>query len=126
MCRGTPFLAGMVAIVVIMTNCGAAAAEDRSSAGYLVEGCRAAATDNQDERGDYRLKIYKTGICTGTIQSLHYVSQGISSCAPSGVTLGQMLKVVVAYIDQRPARLHENLIVLVLEALRAAWPCKRR
>jgi Rap1a immunity proteins len=41
-----------------------------------------------------------------------------------GVTVGQEIMVVVAYIDARPARMHENFGVLALEALRTAWPCK--
>jgi hypothetical protein len=43
---------------------------------------------------------------------------------PDGVTLGQEVKVVVAYIDARPARMHEPFTQLALEALRTAWPCR--
>jgi hypothetical protein len=32
---------------------------------------------------------------------------------------------VVKYIDDRPARMHENFKVLAIEALRAAWPCEK-
>ena len=41
------------------------------------------------------------------------------------VTLGQMVRVIVAYIDARPARVHEDFRLLALEALVDAWPCKR-
>jgi hypothetical protein len=43
---------------------------------------------------------------------------------PDGVATGQMVRVVVSYIDARPARMHEPFKGLALEALRAAWPCK--
>ena len=43
---------------------------------------------------------------------------------PPGVTNSQKIKVVIAYIEARPARLHESFVDLALEALRAAWPCK--
>lgn len=46
-------------------------------------------------------------------------------CAPGAVTKGQALKVVVQYIDQRPARMHEDFMKLAVEALQAAWPCKK-
>ncbi len=39
-------------------------------------------------------------------------------------TVGQEVRVVVAYIDARPARMHEPFIALALEALQKAWPCK--
>jgi hypothetical protein len=34
-----------------------------------------------------------------------------------------MVRVVVAYIEARPARVHEDFRNLALEALREAWPC---
>jgi len=40
------------------------------------------------------------------------------------VTRGQTVQVVMAYIDSRPARLHESFYALALEALRNAWPCR--
>jgi hypothetical protein len=32
--------------------------------------------------------------------------------------------VVVAYIERRPQRMHEDFGVLAVEALHEAWPCK--
>src|SRR5258708_1979768 len=43
---------------------------------------------------------------------------------PYGPTIDQFVKVVVAYIEARPARMHEQFEGLTLEALRAAWPCR--
>jgi hypothetical protein len=39
-------------------------------------------------------------------------------------TNDQLVRVVVAYIDARPERMHESFAVVALEALQAAWPCK--
>ena len=39
------------------------------------------------------------------------------------VTYEQAVRVVVAYIDQRPARAHETFEFLAFEALERAWPC---
>ena len=43
---------------------------------------------------------------------------------PERVTTEQMVRVVVTYIEGRPARMHEPFNHLALEALRAAWPCR--
>jgi hypothetical protein len=45
-------------------------------------------------------------------------------CPPVGANQGQAIRVVIAYIDQRPARMHEPFVALALEALRASWPCR--
>jgi hypothetical protein len=41
-------------------------------------------------------------------------------------TLNQQVKVVISYIEARPARMHEPFRDLALEALRAAWPCSQK
>jgi hypothetical protein len=48
-----------------------------------------------------------------------------SDIAPAGEIHGQSIRVVVKYIDDRPERQHEDFMALALEALRAAWPCKK-
>src|SRR5262245_43854225 len=45
---------------------------------------------------------------------------------PDGVTRGQLVRVVVADIEARHARMHESFRKLALEALRTAWPCRWR
>jgi hypothetical protein len=46
-----------------------------------------------------------------------------SSCRPQGVTIGQMVGVVVGYIERRPERMHEDFRGLAIEAWHEAWPC---
>jgi Rap1a immunity proteins len=46
-------------------------------------------------------------------------------CLPREVTDEQIVKVVVQYIDSQPARLHEDFVLLAMEALRKTWPCGR-
>jgi Rap1a immunity proteins len=46
-------------------------------------------------------------------------------CLPQGVTNNQVVAVVIKYIEARPERMHEQFGDLALEALTAAWPCKR-
>ena len=66
---------------------------------------------------------FMQGFCVGMIQAL-LVLRRDEICEP-GVTLGQEVRVVAAYIDSRPARLHEPFLSLAYEALKNAWPCKR-
>jgi hypothetical protein len=83
------------------------------------------------------------GMCAGTVDAIAFMGKlmyhslialplpendfrRLKMCmdAPNGVTIGQEVKVVVAYIDARPARLHEPFEQLALQALLTAWPCK--
>jgi hypothetical protein len=50
----------------------------------------------------------------------NYVS---SSKDDKGATNMQGVRIVLQYIDARPARLNENFNKLAAEALRQAWPC---
>jgi hypothetical protein len=43
---------------------------------------------------------------------------------PDSVTQGQIVGVVVLYMEARPQRLHEPFRSLALEALFDAWPCR--
>jgi hypothetical protein len=66
--------------------------------------------------------------CVGNIEGLTFVTQllpaNLQSCIPDNVTLGQVVRVVVAYIERRPQRMHEYFNFLALEAMHEAWPCK--
>lgn len=46
-------------------------------------------------------------------------------CMPDGATTGQAVRVVVKWLEDHPARLHERAIDLVLSALRDNFPCRR-
>jgi Rap1a immunity proteins len=116
--------------LLLLATCFAsptAAAED--SANYFLEPCRAATTDNAPLSGTTFLQ----GVCMGQVVGIAYTAYALPaklrSCWPKGTTHGQAVRVVVAYLDARPARLHENFLDLTVEALHAAWPCpagKRR
>jgi hypothetical protein len=92
-----------------------AAGMDVDSANYMMPGCR-------DWLGDAAANLFRQGRCAGVIEGLIYLNGG--ACRPEGSTREQSVRVVVAYIDARPAQMHERFDDLALEALRAAWPCK--
>jgi len=95
----------------------ASAQEDPGSATWVTPGCRAAIA--RADTGE----MYRRGVCDGIVSGISFMDA--DTCTPKGVTLGQMIRVVVRYIDARPARQHESFNGLALEALRAAWPCRR-
>jgi hypothetical protein len=68
---------------------------------------------------------YQRGKCVGFIAGLIYEAAETSFCMPQGVTYEQGVRLVVAYIEARPQRMHESFGNLAHEALTAVWPCKR-
>jgi hypothetical protein len=113
--KSLTLLVGIVA--ALMLSGGAAFAEDIYSANYVMPGCRdfASATDNPK-------LVFRSGICAGVIRVLIYLGD---SCKPPEGTAEQTARVIVQYIDSRPARMHEDFISLAIEAMKAAWPCQR-
>jgi hypothetical protein len=125
-----------------------AAAEDTRSANYMMPGCRGFVEKSSREGA------FNIGECTGIVWAVAAMGRDMQvtlfalpadsdmasfsklapllvpflrrKCLdiPNEVTLGQMVRVVVAYIDARPAQLHEDFVQLALEALRTAWPCR--
>jgi hypothetical protein len=101
------FIVGVVLLV-----CTEANAADTTSANVVLPGCK-------DQGGSFGV-----GYCQGVMDGIAFVQDG-HFCVPMGVTLRQAMRVVVAYIEARPARMHEDFRKLALEGLREAWPCKR-
>ncbi len=109
---------GISSGLVLLTCAASAAAQPNvNSANFLMSACRASL-----QPGTSRDPVL-SGYCTGLVAGLKAASPKI--CEPNGVTNEQAVRVVVAYIDRIPGRMHEPFIDLAFEALSAAWPCKR-
>jgi hypothetical protein len=111
----------------ILYAASATAQEDTQSGNFFVAPCRIVASGVPPKDDD----LFLTGVCIGRIEALAWAATGfrdeaIRSCRPGAVTGVQLAKVVVAYMDRDPARLHEPFDGLVLEALAKAWPCHPR
>jgi hypothetical protein len=104
-------------ITASMLFAGSAYAADMKSANVMMPHCHDALSNGVGDR-------FAAGLCIGMIVGIEYLRKG-GSCAPEGITQGQLLQVVVQYIDARPARIHEDFKLLTVEALNAAWSCKR-
>jgi hypothetical protein len=108
-------LATLVNVFALST---ARAEPNSNAAGHVLHACR-------DFANPRTPPDYDQGLCIGKVQVLFYFGQmyfGI--CTPRGATVGQSNRVIIRYIEERPARHHEDFRDLALEALRAAWPCK--
>ena len=115
------FLRGIVLIAAMILNCGTIfGQEDPLSANARLPGCRDfinTSFGNDD-------KLFGQAMhCAGLVEGIAFAASGL--CIDPRSTGGQNIRVVVKYIDDRPARMHESFAALALEALRAAWPCKK-
>jgi Rap1a immunity proteins len=115
-------------------NFTTAAAQDTGSANYISPGC-------QDFLNLKQPPTDVQGFCAGTVAGISFVGKDLRRLRPSypsesdavtslhcldipeKVTLMQLVRGVLAYIEARPPRMHESFNDLALEALRA-WPCR--
>lgn len=70
------------------------------------------------------------GMCLGTISALRdvqrfivYNNGALRFCIPVSVTDGQLVRVVIRYLEYNPAQLHHNFTDLAVSAISAAYPC---
>jgi Rap1a immunity proteins len=106
------------AVVILLALTMPASAEDLRSANYILPGCKGFLVRESTP-------TLMQGRCLGVIEGLGYGLGGQEICQPKGGEAGQAVAVVVKYIEARPERMHEPFVKLALEALTAAWPCKR-
>jgi hypothetical protein len=112
----------VVAILLALTV--PASAEDMNSANYLLPACKAFLA--RETTPPTLSGASSQGHCVGFVDGLVHAARSlIFVCVPQEATTGQAVAVVVKYIEARPERMHEPFGNLALEALTAAWPCKR-
>jgi hypothetical protein len=107
----------LLAAALALTVTAGAAEEDRDSANFMLPACRGFLNHSG-------ANILFQGRCAGVIEGMVYLGKSQCVDVPGEATVTQAVSVVVAYIDARPARMHESFNKLAIEALRAAWPCK--
>jgi hypothetical protein len=90
------------------------------SANYLMDGCRAVADGTVGTAAADPDNAFRAGMCLGEL----YTLRQFTLCAPQAVTVGQVAKVVLAYLDRHPEKLHEKFVVLAATALAQTWPCR--
>jgi hypothetical protein len=106
------------AVAILLALTMPAGAADMASANFFLPGCKGFLVPESTT-------TLMQGRCLGVIEGLAYGVGGQEICQPKGGEAGQAVAVVIKYIEARPERMHEPFAKLALEALTAAWPCKR-
>ena len=119
-----PILLGLLA-TALLTEAGNAQ-PDTYSANHLLPACKEFL--EAKDKPPSLTSAFERGICVGTVETfsllVRILPPPLNSCPPNGVTTGQEVRVIIAYIEARPQRMHEDFKVLALEAWHQAWPCK--
>jgi hypothetical protein len=110
------------AVAILLALTMPASAEDLDSANHILPGCKGFLSRGSTPT---LIESLQQGRCLGFIQGLVHGVGGKDFCLPKGVIAAQGVAVVIKYIEGRPERMHEQFGDLALEALKAAWPCKR-
>ncbi len=125
----------LLSVALALTVTAATGAEENKntdSANYMLPICRELV--NGKSGGEQ-------GYCAGVVDGIAYMGflvRTMGKLSPPGetmprqlclnvpdeVTIRQMVRVVIVYIEARPALMHTSFRGLALEALRASWPCK--
>ena len=105
-----------------------ASARDVKSLAFMEKACKA-------EAGSYM-----QGICVGRLDGFDVGTQAVGKatekapeegmkalgiCVPEGVTLEQKSRMLVKFAEDNPARLHEFWLKPYVDALKAAFGCKK-
>jgi Rap1a immunity proteins len=92
------------------------------NADTIMPGCRALPLNTELlHRLGPKSNTYISGYCAGVVVGLFYLRTNYF-CPPPGATFGQVIQVVIAYID-KSERMHKDFDTLAFEALTDAWPC---
>jgi hypothetical protein len=113
-------VAAVTSLALLAVDSEVAAFNDRAT--DLLPGCRGVVVASTKFHS--ATEALTEGTCFGIVVGITFADNRI--CTPSpGSTYEQAIRVVIDYVDKRPARLNEDFTVLAQEALRAAWPCQR-
>ena len=104
----------VILVVALQPNLGEAQSLDPNSGNLWLRQCTESFT-----RPDC------VGFVSGVDEFLYrYPTTTPFYCPPRGVTRGQMVDVAVKFMRDNPARLHEPFVSLLIDSLRAAFPCR--
>jgi len=93
--------------------------------------CLTAAAQAQLVTGNDLLDNCKDQLGPGAVWCIGYVVGAADAvappyCVPQGVTRGQILGVVVHFLETRPKDRHRPAALLIQESLQQAWPSRAR
>ena len=122
------------AILALAITTANAAAEDTTSAEYLLPYCKL----TKEQAGSSAGEALRLGQCVGIVEGISQMFQLLSEAQaagtvqldtllctsiPVGITTQQLVDVVVKYGETFPELTRRPFTVLVMSAMRVAWPC---
>jgi hypothetical protein len=120
--------AATVLIMATVMWASSAVSQYSFSGNDLLAGCKAFVEQSAPHGAGYPEAIHM-GICIGSIKAVQDLGTGLGpprrSCPPKDSDLSQAARVAVSFLERHPERLQEPLLILVADALAAAWPCPR-
>ena len=93
-----------------------------------LEGVTSGTISRSDPRANE--DIYMQGVCTGITDGVEYLAylatkgSNVAVCIPDNASHGQLLRVVLKFMRDRPDLLNERFAMIVLTAYASTWPCK--
>lgn len=69
--------------------------------------------------------LIEKSVALGFVAGVADTMEGILVCAPDFATVGQARDVVLRHLVLNPQSRHKTAAALAVDALRAAWPCRR-
>ena len=122
------------AILALAITTANAAVEDTTSAEYLLPYCKL----TKEQAGSSAGEALRLGQCVGIVEGVSQMFQLLSEAQaagtvqldpllctsiPVGITTQQLVDVVVKYGETFPELTRRPFTVLVMSAMRVAWPC---
>lgn len=68
---------------------------------------------------------FMSGVYGGYVLGVYDTLEGLAVCAPSNVTRGQITDIVENYINANPEILHKSGSIVIFQALKQTFPCKK-
>lgn len=81
--------------------------------------------NNEALKVHFQSNAFCLGYVTGASEGLFYADNRNVVCFSDGVTVEQLKKVVMKYLNDNPQKLHESYVPLIYSSIKEAFPCKK-
>lgn len=121
------------AVFAVLSN--PASAEDKFSAGEMAQSCEPVLAASKAAKNPDELELdntFESGTCWGAflgiqqfiVMKVEAENRLLNICAPSDLTLLQIVKIFDLFVRSNPTRQDEPFAKVAIAALRSAFPCK--
>lgn len=122
----------MILVILAATVCRAQTRPGSyygGTAAEIVSACRNISVTEPAALGDPQKLSYCTAYLEGMVDGGTFVANGDANrfpvCVPPGVTMGEVIRVVLKFADDNPEKLHWGAAPFVTLALARAYPCEK-